>query len=89
MQAEISLTVREDVVSADSGWWYPERNASDGTLFGTFESNINVLIEMKSGMTGFGSRMKSERCRICPVDACRDSEKDTETDKHGTIRITD
>lgn len=68
MKVEISLAIREDVVSADSGWWYPERDASDGSLYGTFESNINVLIEMKSGITGFGSCMNSERCRIYPTD---------------------
>jgi len=64
MQAEVTLAVRPDVVSADGGWWFPERDPEDGTLFGTFESNVNVLISLENGSTGQGCTIKSELCRI-------------------------
>ena len=31
------------VVNAEHGWWYPEKQSEDPSLFGVWESNINVL----------------------------------------------
>lgn len=64
MVARVTAAMRPDVINADSGWWFPEREAQDGTLFGTFESNCNVLLTAQNGSTGMGSTIKAELCRI-------------------------
>lgn len=67
---KVKLTIRMKcgVVAADHGWWFPERDASDGTLFGTLESNINNLLSIKPGKTGLGNSYKSGLCRIRKED---------------------
>ena len=40
MKAVVIEDIREDVVSIDHGWWFPEQEGPD---FGVFESNANVL----------------------------------------------
>ena len=64
MKAEVTLAIRPDVINADNGWWFPERDPEDGTFFGTFESNCNVLLTARNGSTGMGSTIKAELCRI-------------------------
>ena len=68
MQAEVTLAIRPDVVNADNGWWFPERDPEDGTYFGTFESNCNVLLSLKNGELGYGSTIKSDLCRVYKVE---------------------
>lgn len=63
-KADISLAIRPDTVSIDHGWWYPERDPDDGTLFGVFESNANNLIAANPGHTGIGNAYKSSLCII-------------------------
>lgn len=67
MKAQVTLAIRPDVINADNGWWFPERDPEDGTLFGTFESNCNVLLTPRNGSTGMGSTIKSELCRVYKV----------------------
>lgn len=64
MQAEVTLAIKPNVVNVDNGWWFPERDPEDGTYFGTFESNANVLMTLQNGMTGMGCTIKAELCRI-------------------------
>ena len=68
MKAEVTPAIRPDVVNADNGWWFPERNAADGSLFGTFESNCNVLLTLQNGEMGYGSTIKSQ---LCKIEKCR------------------
>ncbi len=35
--------IDERVIHAENGWWFPEREGTEPTLYGVFESNINVL----------------------------------------------
>lgn len=69
-RAELSTRIRRGTVSADHGWWYPERKDHaeyDGTekgLFGVMENNINRLLPMRPGKTGLGNSYKSQLCRI-------------------------
>lgn len=60
--------IRRDVVSCDHGWWFPERDAGDGTLFGTFESNASSLVPMRPGKIGLGAEYKSQLCRLEKVE---------------------
>ena len=69
-RAEISTRIKKGVVSADHGWWYPERKdhaENDGTeagLYGVMENNINKLLPMRPGKTGLGNSYKSQLCKI-------------------------
>ena len=69
MQAVCSKTMKEGVVAADHAWWFPERGADDGTLFGNFESNINCCLPMRPGKSGLGSSYKSVLCAVSKCDA--------------------
>lgn len=63
-KADLSTRIRKDVVSADHGWWFPERDPEDGTLFGTLECNVNQLLPMRPGKSGLGNSYKSMICAI-------------------------
>lgn len=67
--ANVTDAMREGVVSAEHGWWYPEREGTreDG-FFGVFESNINNLTTMCDvGETGYGAPYKTQMCKIYKV----------------------
>ena len=64
MKAQLTRTIDPRVVSTDHGWWFPERDPEDGTLFGAFESNINELMDYKSGVSGYGACYKCMICRV-------------------------
>lgn len=64
----VSERIREDTVSADHAWWFPERDPDDGTLFGTLECNINCLLPMRPGSTGLGNSYKSQLCSIAKCE---------------------
>ena len=66
-KAHITPRIKEGVVSADHGWWFPERNR-DETYFGTLESNINNCLSIKSGKIGLGNSYKSGLCRVSKVE---------------------
>jgi anaerobic selenocysteine-containing dehydrogenase len=44
-RAKISESVRPGVIQAERGWWYPEKEISEPTLMGVFESNINTVLD--------------------------------------------
>lgn len=62
--AEVTPRIKEGVVSADHGWWFPERGADDGTYFGVMECNINKLLSTTPGTVGLGNSFKSQLCRV-------------------------
>ena len=64
MYAELYEGLREDTVSTDHAWWFPERDPGDGTYFGLLESNINSLLPMRPGKSGLGNSYKAQLCRI-------------------------
>lgn len=73
-RAEISPRIKKGVVSADHGWWFPERKdhaEDDGTeagLYGVMECNINKTLPMRPGKTGLGNSYKSSLCSIARCD---------------------
>jgi len=42
-EAKVSDDVLPNVIAGDFGWWFPEKPAAEPSLFGVFESNLNVL----------------------------------------------
>lgn len=56
-------------VSAEHGWWFPEKEAAEPSLFGLWESNINQLTVMDQyGPSSFGSTYKTQLCKVYKAD---------------------
>lgn len=66
-KARFNPGIREDTISADHGWWFPERGPEDG-FYGLYDSNINCLIPLVPGDSGFGSNYKSVLCTVKPIE---------------------
>jgi anaerobic selenocysteine-containing dehydrogenase len=65
LKAKLTCGINPKVVHAQHGWWFPEKPVSEPTLFGVWESNINLLIPSGwTGRSGFGYPFKSMLCRI-------------------------
>ncbi|MBO4364757.1 MAG: molybdopterin-dependent oxidoreductase, partial [Eggerthellaceae bacterium] len=67
-RAKLTPVVDYRVVAADHGWWFPEKEAAEPTLYGAYESNPNVLMPWGCGKSGFGSNVKSTLCKIYKVE---------------------
>ena len=66
---KVTLVVPSWMVMATHGWWFPERPGAEPSLYGTFESNINLLLPMgEQGKDGLGAPVKHSMCRIYKVD---------------------
>ena len=58
MKAKVTPIVKENVIAADHGWWYPEGDPDD--LYGVWEANVNSLMPHGVvGPLGFGAPYKS------------------------------
>lgn len=64
LKAKFNKTLDPRVVNADHGWWFPEKSLEESEYFGAYESNINVLIPIGCGKSGFGGSQKSSVCKI-------------------------
>ena len=62
---KITPIVDPRVVSCDHGWWLPERDPEN--LYDVFDENINNLVPMKCGKSGFGANYKTSICKIYKV----------------------
>jgi anaerobic selenocysteine-containing dehydrogenase len=66
--ADVTPIVKEDVVAADHGWWYPEDR--DTELFSVWKSSVNSLMPHKEiGKLGLGALYKSLPCKLYRADA--------------------
>ncbi|MGV8083993.1 MAG: molybdopterin-dependent oxidoreductase [Coriobacteriia bacterium] len=64
-KALVTPVVRPDLVSAAHGWWFPEKDAEEPSLFGVWEANVNQLIPHKEiGKMGFGAPYKCLPCKV-------------------------
>jgi anaerobic selenocysteine-containing dehydrogenase len=67
-KAKLNAGIHPAVVSAQHGWWFPEKPGEEPGLFGVWESNINLLLPTGwVGRGGFGYPFKSQMCRVYPV----------------------
>ena len=66
--AHVTDTIMKGVVSAEHGWWFPERDKEEPSLYGVWESNINCLtVQGDFGPSGYGSSYKTQLCRVYPA----------------------
>ena len=64
-KAKLTLVTPRWMVMATHAWWMPEKKASEPTLYGTWEHNINMLMPMaEQGKDGLGTPLKHSLCRI-------------------------
>jgi anaerobic selenocysteine-containing dehydrogenase len=65
LKAKITLVVPPWMIMATHGWWFPEREGAEPSLYGVWEHNINQLIPMGAqGKDGLGAPIKHSMCRI-------------------------
>ena len=65
--ANVSMTIREDTVNAEHGWWFPEGDPEN--LFATFDCNVNnCTVQHETAEAGVGSSIKSMLCKIYPYN---------------------
>jgi anaerobic selenocysteine-containing dehydrogenase len=68
LKAKVTPIVPRWMVMAAHGWWFPERDGAEPGLYGTWESNINMLMPMGyQGKDGLGAPIKHSMCRIHKV----------------------
>lgn len=65
VKAVVTPVIHPNVVMAEHGWWFPERDGREPELFGIWEVNVNQLIPMShEGKGGLGSPIKSMLCKV-------------------------
>ncbi len=64
-RAKLTEGIDPGVVHAQHGWWFPEKPGPEPSLYGAWESNINLLIPAgQTGRSGLGYPFKNQICRI-------------------------
>ena len=66
-KAKITPIIHPKMVLAQHAWWFPEKPGPEPSLFGVWDVNVNRLLEMKPGKTGFGADIKCCLCKIYKV----------------------
>jgi anaerobic selenocysteine-containing dehydrogenase len=68
-KAKLTNDIDSRVVHAQHGWWFPEKPGKEPSLFGVWESNINLLIPSGwTGKSGLGYPFKTQMCRVYKED---------------------
>ena len=64
-RAKLTAAIHPQVINSQHGWWFPEKPGPEPSLFGAWESNINLLLPSGwVGRAGFGYPFKSQMCRV-------------------------
>jgi anaerobic selenocysteine-containing dehydrogenase len=65
--ARFDASLDPRVISAEHGWWFPEQEAAEPSLFGVFDCNPNNLTpQCEYGETGYGTPVKCILCNVYP-----------------------
>lgn len=64
-RAKLTNAIDPRVVSSQHAWWFPEKPGPEPSLFGVWESNINLLLPSGwTGRSGLGYPFKNQMCRV-------------------------
>jgi anaerobic selenocysteine-containing dehydrogenase len=64
-KSKLTLAVLPEMVMVAHGWWFPEEDGAEPSLFGAWKSNANQLIPMGSqGKDGLGAPIKNLLCKV-------------------------
>jgi anaerobic selenocysteine-containing dehydrogenase len=67
-KTKVTMAVQPQMVMVAHGWWFPEEDGAEPSLFGAWKSNINQLIPMGSqGKDGLGVPIKSLLCKVSKI----------------------
>jgi anaerobic selenocysteine-containing dehydrogenase len=67
MIANVDISMQPGVINAEHGWWFPEQEGAEPSLFGVFDSNSNNLTtQCVTGETGYGAPYKNTLAKIYP-----------------------
>lgn len=68
VKALVTPVIHPDIVMAEHGWWFPEKDGAEPSLFGVWDVNVNQLIPMShEGKAGLGAPIKSMLCKVYPA----------------------
>lgn len=74
LKAKVSQIVKQGVVHAQHGFWFPEADPEEPVLYDVWRSNINELIPHRYiGKLGFGAPFKCIICKVSPTDKSWDT----------------
>ena len=75
LKAKVSQIVKPGVVHAQHGFWFPEKDPEEPSLYEVWRSNINELIpHFMVGKLGFGAPFKCLICSVKPVSENYDTD---------------
>ena len=73
-------------MEADHGWWFPEQDGSEPSLFGVWQSNCNDLIPLHhNNALGLGAPYKSACCNVTPLKESYDVDMKAFGEKFGKL----
>ena len=88
LKAKVSQIVKPGVVHAQHGFWFPEKDGEEPTLYEVWRSNINELIPHKYiGKLGFGAPFKCILCSVKPLAESYDTDMMEVWDRFGKLVI--
>jgi anaerobic selenocysteine-containing dehydrogenase len=88
LKAKLSQIVKPGVVHAQHGFWFPEADSAEPTLYDVWRSNINELIPHKYiGKLGFGAPFKCILCKVTPTNKSWDTDMQLVWDRFGKLVV--
>ncbi|MCX6012033.1 MAG: molybdopterin-dependent oxidoreductase, partial [Chloroflexi bacterium] len=64
-KAVVTPIIHPKTIMVPHGWWLPEKEGSEPTLFDVWKVNVNQLIPMGyNGKSGYGCPLKSMLCKV-------------------------
>ncbi len=88
LKAKVSQIVKPGVVHAQHGFWFPEKDAEEPSLYEVWRSNINELIpHFMVGKLGFGAPFKCLICSVKPIAENYDTDMMEVWDRFGKLVI--
>lgn len=88
LKAKVSQIVKPGVVHAQHGFWFPEKDGEEPSLYEVWRSNINELIpHYMIGKLGFGAPFKCLICSVKPLTESYDTDMMEVWDHFGKLVI--
>ena len=88
LKAKVSQIVKPGVVHAQHGFWFPEKDPEEPSLYEVWRSNINELIpHFMVGKLGFGAPFKCLICSVKPASENYDTDMMEVWDHFGKLVI--
>ena len=88
LKAKVSQIVKPGVVHTQHGFWFPEKDPEEPSLYEVWRSNINELIpHFMVGKLGFGAPFKCLICSVKPVSENYDTDMMEVWDHFGKLVI--